>query len=314
MKFSIIVPVYNVEKYISKCIESIINQTYKNFELIIVNDGSPDNSQKIIDKYVKKDKRIKSFIKENGGLSDARNYGLKYTTGDYLLFVDSDDSIEMKLLEKINSSLSKDKVDILRFECALYNEENVKIQSCSGSNYQNKDVDTCIQELITRKYVEPAWLYCYNIKFWRENNFKYQEGKIHEDFGLTPLILYKAKTISSIDYSGYKYLIRDGSITNSSNYSKTKKAVYDMLEQGKILNKLLEYEEDSIKKKAILNYINESLILKSRELNNCDRKKYISELRKEEINKKIYPYNAKKLLKKIISLISINIYIKIFGR
>ena len=82
MKFSIVIPVYNVEKYIDKCLNSIINQTYKNFEVIIVNDGTKDNSQQIIDEYVKKDNRFKSYKKENGGLSDARNYGIKYATGD----------------------------------------------------------------------------------------------------------------------------------------------------------------------------------------------------------------------------------------
>lgn len=314
MKFSVIVPVYNVEKYISKCIDSILNQTYKNLELIIVNDGSPDNSQKIIDKYAKKDKRIKSLIKENGGLSDARNYGVQYATGDYLLFVDSDDSIENKLLEKINKTLLKKQVDIVRFECSLYNEEGKKISSYGGMNYHNKDISSCIKELITRKYVEPAWLYCYNLVFWKENKFKYNKGKIHEDFGLTPLILYKANTISSIDYNGYRYLIREGSITNNSNYAKKKKAVYDMYEQGIKINKLLEEEVDSVKKQAILNYINESLMLKSRELNSEDRKKYIKELRKEKISQKISPYNTKKLVKKIVSSLSINLYVKVFGR
>ena len=93
MKFSIIVPVYNVEKYLKRCLDSIQNQTYDNFEVIIVNDGSPDHSQEIIDEYVKHDDRFLSYQKENGGLSDARNYGVKYATGDYLLFVDSDDYV-----------------------------------------------------------------------------------------------------------------------------------------------------------------------------------------------------------------------------
>ena len=95
MKFSIVIPVYNVEGYIEKCLNSIKIQTYSNFEVIIVNDGSPDNSEKKIKTFLK-DKRFKYYKKENGGLSDARNYGIKYTTGDYLLFVDSDDYIDKK--------------------------------------------------------------------------------------------------------------------------------------------------------------------------------------------------------------------------
>lgn len=314
MKYSIIVPVYNVEKYIKQCIESVVKQTYKNFELILVNDGSPDNSQKIIDKYVKKDKRIKSFIKENGGQSDARNYGLKHATGDYILFVDSDDSIEKDLLERINDSLKKDKVDIVRFECALYDEEENQISKYNGYDYQNMTTSSCMKELITRKYFDPPWIYCYNLKFWKDNNFKYDKGRVHEDFGLTPYILYKAETISSIDYQGYRYLIRKESTTNSTNYEKIKKTVYDMLYEGKKLNKMLEKESESDKKQAVVNYVNECLMLKGRELNVEDRKEYIKELRKLKVSKRIYPYNIKKLIKKIISSISINLYIKVFGR
>ena len=91
MKISIIVPIYNVEKYIRKCIESIINQTYRNIEIILVDDGSPDNCGKICDEYAKKDSRVKVIHKKNGGLSDARNKGTEVATGEYIMYVDSDD-------------------------------------------------------------------------------------------------------------------------------------------------------------------------------------------------------------------------------
>ena len=95
IKVSVIVPVYNVEKYIDKCLDSLVNQTLKDIEIIVVNDGSPDNSQKIIDKYVKKyPNKVKSFIKENGGQGSARNLGMEYAKGEYISFVDSDDWID----------------------------------------------------------------------------------------------------------------------------------------------------------------------------------------------------------------------------
>ena len=97
MKVSVIVPVYNVEKYIKKCLNSLVNQTLDEVEIVVVNDGSPDNSQKIIDEYTKKYKNIKSYVKKNGGLSDARNYGIKKATGKYISFVDSDDYIPVLL-------------------------------------------------------------------------------------------------------------------------------------------------------------------------------------------------------------------------
>ena len=97
---SVIVPIYNVEKYLTKCIESIINQTYKNLEIILVDDGSPDKSPIICDEYAKKDNRIKVIHKKNGGLSDARNYGMSLATGEYISFIDSDDYIDEEMYEK----------------------------------------------------------------------------------------------------------------------------------------------------------------------------------------------------------------------
>ena len=107
MKFSVIVPIYNVEKYLSKCFDSILNQTYSDFEIIAVNDGSPDNSQEIIDQYkANYPQKIKAFTKQNGGLSDARNFGIQRADGDYLLFIDSDDYINPVLLQRLANEMS----------------------------------------------------------------------------------------------------------------------------------------------------------------------------------------------------------------
>lgn len=113
-KISVIVPVYNVEDYLEECINSILGQTYKNLEIILVDDGSTDNSSKICDIYEKKDKRIKVIHKENGGLSSARNEGLKYRTGEYISFVDSDDFIDKTMYEKLYSAIKKYDADVVR--------------------------------------------------------------------------------------------------------------------------------------------------------------------------------------------------------
>ena len=130
MKFSIIVPVYNVEKYLSKCLDSVINQTNQDFEVIVVNDGSPDNSQKIIYEYVEKyPDKIKGFIKENGGLSDARNYGIARASGEYIIFLDSDDYIDEHLLEKLDEKIKEDSnLDIIGYNLVDVNEVLDKIQ------------------------------------------------------------------------------------------------------------------------------------------------------------------------------------------
>ena len=124
-KVSVIVPVYNVEKYIEKCLDSLVNQTLNNIEIIVVNDGSKDNSQDIIDKYCKKYKNIKSFIKENGGLSDARNAGLDICTGEYITFVDSDDLIDKDFI-KILYDISKQK--------------DADIVACSTKRFKNEPI------------------------------------------------------------------------------------------------------------------------------------------------------------------------------
>ena len=116
---SIIVPIYNVEKYLRQCLDSILNQTYQNFECLLINDGSPDNSADICREYVEKDSRFKYFEKENGGLSDARNYGIRQSKGSYLTFVDSDDWLEHGALDRLYGALKKENADISigRYNC-----------------------------------------------------------------------------------------------------------------------------------------------------------------------------------------------------
>ena len=119
VKVSVIVPVYNVYDYLGKCLDSLVNQTLKDIEIIVVNDGSPDNSEEIIDIYKKKYKCIKAYKKENGGLSDARNYGIKRAQGEYIAFIDSDDYVDTQMLEKMYQKAKKDNLDIV--VCDVYN-------------------------------------------------------------------------------------------------------------------------------------------------------------------------------------------------
>ena len=312
MKFSVVVPVYNVEEYIEKCLSSILNQTYSNFEVIIVDDGSTDGSFKIIDKFVNKDKRFMVFKKQNGGLSDARNYGIKYVTGDYLLFVDSDDYIGEDLLLKLNNVLSKAQTDLVTFNSVVCDDSGKVINKRDIPEYVNKDINLIIKELITRPFVEPAWLYCYKVKFWRKYNFKYKKGMYHEDFGLTPLILLNARSISSINYYGYFYVQRAGSITKSSEYDKILKKCNDFYIQYFDLIKNFKKIKDCLKKDILLSYMSECLIFKLRGLNDEDYKKYFSLIKKNHVISRIKPYNLKKFIKKIVALISPKLYIKLF--
>ena len=132
IKVSVIVPVYNVEKYIDKCLNSLVNQTLKDIEIIVVNDGTKDSSQKIIDKYAKKYNNVKPFIKENGGVSSARNFGLNESCGEYVLFVDGDDFVDYTMTEKMYKNAKKEKLDIVVCNMyKFYNDDKKEIYKCN---------------------------------------------------------------------------------------------------------------------------------------------------------------------------------------
>lgn len=294
MKYSIIIPVYNVEEYLDRCLKSILNQTYSNYEVIIVNDGSPDNSDNIIKSYEKEDKRFKGYKKVNGGLSDARNYGLKYATGDYLIFIDADDYIENNYLEKVNDVLEKNKdIDVLKFKIKLVDEGENLIRMENGLN---KEGVTSFDELVKLEFLEPAWSYVYKLSFWKENNFTYLKGMIHEDFGLTPEILMKANKIYYLNSYLYNYVQRNGSIMSSNNKEKLHKKAYDMLYQYDRLIKI-NYNKDT---KVYKSFLANALISKTNTLDKEEQKKYKEELRKRKVIDNLIDDTLKRKIKKII--------------
>lgn len=308
MKFSIIIPVYNVEKYIDRCLKSISKQSYKNYEVIIINDGTKDNSVEIIEKYTKKYDNFKLYNKKNGGLSDARNYGLKYVKGDYLLFIDSDDYINEDLLKELNLVLEEKEYDLIKFKLQLVDEDGNFIRYENGLNV-SKEIS--LNEIFKEEFCEPAWTYCYNFKFWKNNKFRYLKNKIHEDFGLTPEIIMKAKNIFYLNYYGYNYVQRENSIMTTISEEKNLKKAYDMLEQyDRLIN--IEYENT--------NYINtynsflaNAVISKAKILNGKNRKKYIKEIKERDVFKYLLTDTFKRKVKKILIKLNINLYLKYFS-
>lgn len=302
MKFSIIIPVYNVEKYIEKCLESIYNQTYSKYEVIIINDGSPDNSEQLIKKYIKNKNNFKCYKKENGGLSDARNYGLQYVTGDYIIFVDSDDFLEKDLLKNINQKLKQKKYDIVRYGLKVVDEEGNEIKDVISISDENQTKEKAIKDILQNEFVEPAWLYAYNTKMWKKHSFLYPKGKIHEDYGLTPIILDKVKSIGFISYNGYNYVQRENSIMNQVNYEKIKKRCNDFKEQH--INHCKNIITNNLVSKMILSFSTEALIYKTRELKGSDQVEMINFIKQEKLVSQLYVTNIKDFVKKI--------YLKLF--
>ena len=214
-KVSIIIPVWGVEKYISKCLDSLVNQTLEDIEIIVVNDGSPDNSQKIIDEYVKKyPDKVKSYIKENGGQGSARNYGLEVSTGEYIGFVDSDDFVELDMFEKMYNKAKKDKADIV--VCGSYNvseDYSKKDKDVFVTNY-----DTDLENVIFGKMA--VWNKIYKRNIIVDNKITFKEKVWYEDLAFTLKTIINSSKFSFIDEPLYDYLIRQGSTMNNSNVER----------------------------------------------------------------------------------------------
>lgn len=229
-KLSIIVPVYNVEKYIERCIKSILNQTFSDFELIIVNDGSIDNSGVICDKYKKVDARVKVIHKQNGGLSEARNIGLNIAQGDYIAFVDSDDYINRNMYEILYKNTIKYNADIAVCNIEYVNEKEF-INESSEISIEECIVYDNIQSLNNLYSNENIQFIIAVNKLYRRDIFKkirYQPGKYHEDEFIIHELLYKSNIIIYCKSKLYYYLQRSGSIMTSSFNTKKLDAIEAM--------------------------------------------------------------------------------------
>ena len=314
MKFSIIIPVYNVEKYLEKCLKSILNQSYDNYEVIIIDDGSTDKSFKIIDKYCNKDKRFTCYKRENSGVSAARNYGLNKVTGDYIIFIDSDDYIEKDLLKKLDESLTKNKVDVIKYGCKVVDDNKNILSTVENENIENVLVINLIEQLVSKKYFDTVWSYSYKTTFWKKNRFLFAEGKIHEDFDFLLLIFYYANTMSIINYNGYNYVQRENSLMSDKNYEKIVKSTNDYLSLYINDYEILSKEKDNLKKKVLLTYGAECVIYASRMLKDKDFISYVKKLKKNKIANKMYSYNKKKSIKKLVAILNVRLYNKLFGR
>lgn len=310
IKYSFIVPVYNTEKYLKKCLDSLVNQTYKDFEIIVVNDGSTDKSSNIISKYQKKYKNIIVIDKENEGLSMARNRGVQKSSGKYIIFVDSDDYVSNKLLEEVDKKI--DDSDILRFQIATEDEEYTKINEYHEEGFESMCGYDAFKNLSSYHFVEPAWCYVIRKNYYIENKFSFKKGVYHEDFGLIPYVIYKARKVKSIDFIGYYYIQRNGSIMNNNDYKKTVKKAFDMLEQYKTMRLFAK----NINRKNnlddyFLSYISNSVIVKARELKKDEKKVYINELKKLNVFDGVLVNTRIRRFKKYLMKHNLNLYLKV---
>ena len=221
-ELSIIVPVFNVEKWIDRCLKSILAQSFSDYELIIVNDGSTDSSLEICENYSKNDSRIVLLSKKNGGLSDARNYGLKHAKGDYVVFIDSDDFIEKNYLKELLTTIKKGNSDIAICGFYLTDSTGNKLSEWPASEKLNFSVNKKIisgRDLLYYLYQESGWV---NVPAWNKiykrillGNAPFKKGIFFEDSALIHHLVWNIKRISVIHKPLYNYVQRDNSILNS---------------------------------------------------------------------------------------------------
>ena len=212
---SIIIPVYQVEKYLDKCIVSVINQTYNNLEIILVDDGSPDNCPAICDQWQTKDPRIKVIHQENGGLSHARNEGLKIATGEFIGFVDSDDWIEPKMYETLLTALLESDADIAICNYQSEHEDSqVIIQKTKLPVINTYTAEAALELLLSEKAFIHNFVWNKLFRKHLLENLPFPEGKLYEDIAWTPKIIGEAKKIITIDLPFYHYLRRSDSLSH----------------------------------------------------------------------------------------------------
>lgn len=308
---SVIIPVYNVEKYLNQCIDSVLNQGVKDIEIILINDGSTDSSGNICDEYAREDNRIKVIHKENGGLSDARNFGIKQAKGKYLLFLDSDDYwMEGSLKEVVKCT--KYDADIVFLSVGKLFEKThyitKKFECLSKENIKNKSKEEVFQYLAkSEKFPVAAWDKLIKKDIVISNNLLFEKGLLSEDIDWTTqlLLLSNKFDVCEVDFYVYRKQ-REGSITASIKLKNVTDMIY-------ILKKWIEKCENGEVESSLINsilglYSYEYMILMGNvySINKYERREVLNDIKNL---KKILNYSSSKktkLIKNVCNLIGFN--------
>jgi len=247
--FSIIVPVYQVEDCLERCVDSLLGQTTPEYEVLLVDDGSRDRSGDICEEYARKDFRVRVFHKKNGGLSSARNYGIDHAKGKYVLFVDSDDYVDLTLCRELKAAAARHpRADVFVYggleekdgsaACRIRREEPERRKTWTAHDYM-------LYAYQSRSLNVQAWLYAYRREFLDRNGLRFKEGILHEDVEFTPRALLKARQIVEVPGNFYHYVIRENSISTSRNMEKNIRDLFRTLQEQ---CRLAEQQERELRK------------------------------------------------------------------
>lgn len=222
MLFSIIVPIYNVEQYLERCISCVLSQSFTDYELILVDDGSPDKCPEICDKWQAKDTRIKVIHKVNGGLSDARNEGLDAATGEYILFIDSDDYwADNSFLASLSGRLAENPFDVIVFTGKVEYEDGklIQLRGEHDLDYISSSNKIQILNYLVRhkKFPGASWIICTKHSLIKENKIRFVKGVTAEDYMWLTTIMYYAESIDAMNETVYRYVQHSGSLSSKFN-------------------------------------------------------------------------------------------------
>jgi glycosyltransferase involved in cell wall biosynthesis len=254
---SIIVPIYNVEKYLRECLESIKNQTYKDIEVLMICGISNDNSTEIAKEYEKEDNRFKYIFRENNGLADARNVGISNAKGKYLIFVDSDDWIDLDTIENMFKIAQTERAEIV---VGTYTPEEVADKSLYGAEmldinvFSTKDIDKIIRHISEIKFSAGAWHYLVDMDFIVKNNLFFDKLRYVEDVLWTARLLCFASSIALYPKAFYHYRIREGSLSQDLNSKSIVDLLYSCIKMNEIRHKLTSKEKINYVHKSTFKY------------------------------------------------------------
>ena len=284
MLFSIILPVYNVEKYLSECVDSILKQTYTDYELILVDDGSTDSSPQICDSYAEKDNRIKVIHKKNGGLSDARNAGTAVAVGEYIIYIDSDDFIlDDRFLDKISKKAILG-ADLIYYKFSKYHDELKKLDGCKfsyASAINETDFSKKISALVKADaFYGMAWIKAIKHRIIQENNIEFEVGLLGEDMEWNYHIIHNSTSIELIDEAFVAYRQREGSITSTHKLKNLTDFIYIVEKWSeKILNETKDVELKNALLGSLAKYYSNLFVVYAR-ISDKDKKLHRNRIKK----------------------------------
>jgi len=316
MRFSIIIPCYNTAPYLKKCLDSIIRQTYQNWEIIAVNDGSTDDTLDTLKDYSDRDNRIKVINQENKGVSSARNKAIETANGEYIMFIDSDDWYKDEhSLEQIVKSLEHGDIDIIvfRYQCVKEKKEGCSENVLLYFNKMKEYIYTGEKYLYTvlsidKQYLWYPWLYAFKREFWTNNKFRFDENLwIQEDADIIYKVLLKARKVKVLDSPIYQYRIREDSACHSLSFQSMKEQLNCCLRNIDTVSSM-DIKED-LKSLLYNNFVCTyfAILSMSNYLNKNDRKKVLKLLNKNQHLMRFAMTKNNRVIKVVAQILGIKI-------